>query len=140
MKFIGLDYTIQYKPGRHNVVADALSRRDTPANQFIGNSHLSVLHLSSIVPVWEEEARKSYVGDALVEKLKLEFENEDGTDGDWQVPPGLVKKKNKFYIGESGEVRKRIMKELHSLAIGGHSGVQATYQRIKRTFYWPGMN
>lgn len=98
-----------------------------------------MLHLSSIVHVWEKEARKSYVGDALVEKLKLEFENEDGTDDDWQVQARLVKKKNKFYIGESGEVRKRIMKELHSSAIGGHSGMQATYQRIKRTFYWPGM-
>lgn len=65
--------------------------------------------------------------------------NEDGIDGDWQVQAGLVRKKKKLDIGLSGGVRKRIMKELHASAIGGHSGMRATYQRIKRTFYWPGM-
>lgn len=28
---------------------------------------------------------------------------------------------------------------MHSTLPGGHSGIQATYQRIERTFYWPNM-
>lgn len=29
------------------------------------------------------------------------------------------------------------MQELHGSSLGGHSGITATYQRIKRQFYWP---
>src|SRR4051812_35253932 len=28
---------------------------------------------------------------------------------------------------------------LHSSALGGHSGMKATYHRIKQIFYWPGL-
>jgi hypothetical protein len=30
----------------------------------------------------------------------------------------------------------KILHALHSLAIGGHSGIAATYQRLKRIFHW----
>lgn len=40
--------------------------------------------------------------------------------------------------GDKAGVRSNIMLEMHSSAIGGHSGMQATYQRIKKKFYWPG--
>ncbi|KAJ4765914.1 polyprotein [Rhynchospora pubera] len=54
VKFIGPDYTIRYKRGKHNVVADALSRRDcnTQHDRLAnGVPHVSVSHLSSIIPV-----------------------------------------------------------------------------------------
>lgn len=31
------------------------------------------------------------------------------------------------------------MSALHASPIGGHSGVEVTYQRIKKIFYWPRM-
>jgi hypothetical protein len=33
----------------------------------------------------------------------------------------------------------QIVKALHASPVGGHSGVQATYHRVKKSFYWPGM-
>ncbi|KAJ4801231.1 polyprotein [Rhynchospora pubera] len=140
-KFIGLDYSIQYKKGKQNVVADALSRRNNlTTNSSTSNlNYLNNLQLSQVQPLWMEEVKKSYEGDMLVEKLVREFGGEDGIDDEWHIQAGLVKKKNRLYVGIGAEVRNKIMEELHATAIGGHSGMQSTYHRIKRSFYWPGM-
>ena len=36
-------------------------------------------------------------------------------------------------------MQTKIIAAFHSSAIGGHSGVQATYHRIKRLFHWKGL-
>jgi hypothetical protein len=36
-------------------------------------------------------------------------------------------------------LRAKILALLHSLAIGRHSGIKATYQRIRRIFHWPNL-
>ncbi|XP_026378896.1 uncharacterized protein LOC113273377 [Papaver somniferum] len=41
--------------------------------------------------------------------------------------------------GSSNNSRATILESTHASAIGGNSGIQATYMRIKSYFYWPGM-
>jgi len=36
-------------------------------------------------------------------------------------------------------IQTKLIAAFHSSAIGGHSGVQATYQRIKKLFAWQGL-
>lgn len=50
-----------------------------------------------------------------------------------------MKKNGRLYVGNSTDLRTRILTTLHSSAEGGHSGVAATVQRIERLFYWPGL-
>ena len=40
-------------------------------------------------------------------------------------------------MGNNTIAQQHIMQALHAGAVGGHSGVQATYQRIKALFAWP---
>lgn len=40
-------------------------------------------------------------------------------------------------MGGSGNWRTQILEEMHSSAMGSHSGITATYQRLKKFFYWP---
>lgn len=42
-------------------------------------------------------------------------------------------------MGADSDMRNQIILNLHSSALGGHSGNQATYQRIKSLFYWLGL-
>jgi hypothetical protein len=51
----------------------------------------------------------------------------------------LLRYKGRIYIGTDSDLKQHIMHSLHASAIGGHSGIVASYQRIKRIFYWPGM-
>jgi len=47
--------------------------------------------------------------------------------------------KGRICIGAKGELRQAILKELHDSSLGGHSGINATYLRVKRMFYWQKM-
>lgn len=125
-KFIGLDYTIEYKKGTSNRVADALSRR--------GKGEGGVLNsmISELKPEWLEDVKRSYEDDNNISKMLKESEK----DGDvWQELGGVIYKKRKVYIGKEGDLRDKIVREVHGSAIGGHSGILATYQRIKRYFF-----
>ncbi|KAJ4777533.1 polyprotein [Rhynchospora pubera] len=140
-KFIGLDYIIEFKKEKTNVVADALSRRNPMHNQDknIFSYHLNTLHTSFVQPMWEREVQRSYAQDELATKLLQEFRGVDAEDGDWKLEKGVLKKKGRLYVGSDAVIKEKILKELHATSIGGHSGMQATYQRIKKIFYWPGM-
>ncbi len=52
---------------------------------------------------------------------------------------GVLRYKDRIYVGKTGELRERLVKLFHSSTIGGHSGLLHTYQRVKRHFHWKGM-
>lgn len=42
-------------------------------------------------------------------------------------------------IGQDKSLQQKLFKALHQSTIGGHSRIKATYQRMKKLFYWTGM-
>jgi hypothetical protein len=42
-------------------------------------------------------------------------------------------------VGNNSGLQTKIIAAFHSTALGGHSGIQATYQRVKKLFTWPGL-
>jgi hypothetical protein len=42
-------------------------------------------------------------------------------------------------IGSNLALQTKLIAQLHDTPMGGHSGIQATYQRAKKLYYWPGM-
>lgn len=42
-------------------------------------------------------------------------------------------------MGKNQEAHKAVLLALHSSGLGGHSGVTATYQKVKSLFAWPNM-
>lgn len=56
---------------------------------------------------------------------------------DYSLVDGIIKYKNSIWVGTNQLAQRHILQALHSSAIGGHSGVNATYQRVKALFAWP---
>lgn len=47
----------------------------------------------------------------------------------------LINYKNRLHIESGGDLRKKILTQMHDSSLGGHSGQQHTYRRVKQTFY-----
>ncbi|KAJ3685492.1 hypothetical protein LUZ61_014656 [Rhynchospora tenuis] len=133
-KLLGLNYKIEYKKGIENKAADALSRIHGQEESEV----LSLHAITELVPSWIEDIQQSYVNDPWIEDLKEKMK-ENTSDDKITVHQGIVRYKNRICVGSSGEWRDKLLSEVHDSTLGGHSGVLATYQRLKKMFYWPQM-
>lgn len=52
---------------------------------------------------------------------------------------GVIRHKGKVWLGTNSLAQQHVMQAVHNSGTGGHSGVQATYYRIRQLFSWPGM-
>ncbi|XP_039019648.1 uncharacterized protein LOC120151187 [Hibiscus syriacus] len=119
------------KKGKSNVVADALSRQWEDQGQCL------VMGTTIIIPSWVQEVEASYKGDLLATDWITKLAVHATADNKWRYSKGILRYKDRVYIGEVGSLRLHILQTLHDSPHGGHSGSQATYQRIKSYFYWP---
>lgn len=52
---------------------------------------------------------------------------------------GLIKYKGRLHVGANLALQTKIIDALHNSPVGGHSGIQATYQRIRKLYHWSGL-
>ena len=129
-RLMGLQFKVLYRKGKENLAADALSR--------VG--HLMALQaISSTTPVWLQAVLNSYHTDVearqLLQSLSVNSPNEQG----FSLTDGLIRYKDHIWIGHNSALRTKVIAALHSTPIGGHSGIQATYYRVKKLFHWKGL-
>ncbi|KAL3534796.1 hypothetical protein ACH5RR_003257 [Cinchona calisaya] len=130
-KLLGFDYEIQYKKGVENGVADALSR-----NEWMGDLE-SLCPISSIQPGWIQEVIHSYEDDKDCQEAIVACLIGHTANTEYAYEKGLLKYKGKIYVGNGGDLRKKIVQSLYSSPLGGHLGQACYLQRVKVTFYWP---
>lgn len=129
-RLMGLQFKIVYRQGAENLAADALSR--------IG--HLMTIQArSEVQPTWMQEVINTYITDpdAQARLTQLAISSPD-THG-YELTQGLIRFNGRIWLGKNSALQTKIISALHSSAVGGHSGAQATYQRIKRLFAWHGL-
>ena len=129
-KLAGLQFRLQYKKGTENRVADALSR--------VGHA-FECSAISGAVPVWLQEVLNSYTNDLATQQLLAELAVVSPNSSGFSLKNGLVYKNSQLWVGANTALKTKIIAAFHSSAVGGHSGVQASYQRVKKLFHWPDM-
>lgn len=129
-KLIGLQYKFQYKKGVENKSADALSR----VGHFFSLQAILVAQ-----PVWVQEVLNSYVVDDQAQALLTELAISSPNTAGFSLSHGLIKKNGRIWLGCNSAIQTKIILAFHDSALGGHSGIQATYQWVKKLFLWKGL-
>lgn len=121
VKLLEFDYSIEYKKGKENIVADALSRRDT------------VFHaITSCVPDWIEEVKLSYCNDPDSSKLLKKVAGDVSDPPQYTVQDGIIKHGTKIYVGAATNMT--LLETFHQSAFrgwGGDSGIKGTISGSK---------
>ena len=136
-KLLGYAFIVEYKKGKENVVADALSRQ-VPSDEI--SSQNGVLCMISFpTPDWLAQLKSSYATDAHVKSILEAFQSgKEGPKG-FSMHNGLLLYKGRMYVGSCEALKTAILQQVHDGPWGGHSGVLKTLHRVQRDFYWPGL-
>ena len=122
-KLLGFDFTVEYKPGRTNVVADALSRRDAKEATLLVVSAPSFNLL--------EAFRAAASTDEGMRQMLARVEA--GALGDqWKIVDGLITYKNRLFVPATFLLLPEILAAAHN---DNHEGVQRTLHRLRRDFH-----
>ncbi|KAK4283600.1 hypothetical protein QN277_000533 [Acacia crassicarpa] len=127
-KLMGYDYEIHYKKGANNNAADALSR--------MPKMQLFQLTLSTCSEELLLGIKKSWEDDSEIQLLVQRLQQGNGVEGKFSWFDDLLHKGSRLVVGNSPTVKQKILEWLHSSYLGGHSGINATYQRVKTLFWW----
>ncbi|KAA3485506.1 Integrase, catalytic core [Gossypium australe] len=117
---LGYDYEIVYRKGSNNVAVDALSRVNS-----ITISQLRQLTGVTVVSELLSKVQALYLSDPKLHKLCAEVQNQSSPHP----------KKGKIMVGNNEEIRRAIFQHFHASAIGGHSGVVASGNRMASLLY-----
>lgn len=122
-----------YKKGSENIIADALSRKpqDTSAGELYGISTIHTELLSDIQHSWECDSE-------IQQRISQLKDGKQVKHYSWQQQ--VLCRKGRIVVGPDLNLQTKLIMMWHNDPMGGHSGVEVTYQKLKQTFYWKKMH
>ena len=132
-KMLGYDFEIIYKKWKLNVVADALSRKNEEVEALL-------CAISIIQPDWITEARDEWKKDNDVWTLIQKLQQDPSTSDTFSWKNDSLWYKDRLYLCKNSQVKQKILLELHTSPLGGHSGFLKTYHRVKKYFFGMALN
>jgi hypothetical protein len=112
---------IRHKPGKENIVPDALSRKHQLKVVYVGETKL------------QKEVRLANRHDEFAKEVRQNIQN--GVKSHFHLQNGLLwYKQNRFYVSE-GKLRDAILKECHDGPLAGHGGAKRTTTALKKSYY-----
>jgi hypothetical protein len=147
-KLLGYHFVVEYKQGKENKVADALSRKEdtdlktevekeTAYLQAQTQGHLCAISFPS--PTWLDDLRASYEEDEELKSLVSRLQASGEGEGHYTLNQGLLLYKDRFCIGKESGMKIKVLALIHDSPLGGHSGYLKSLHRAKKDWFWHGM-
>jgi hypothetical protein len=150
------DFSLNYHPGKANVVADAPSRKSLHMSMLMVKELELLEQFRDLSLVCEEtsygvklgmlkltsgildEIREGQQSDlSLVEKLTL---INQGRGGDFRIgEDGIMRCHDRVCVPAIPDLKKRILEEGHRSGLCIHPGATKMYQDLRKLFWWPGI-
>lgn len=150
--FSEYNFTVEYKPGKANHLADALSRRPDYESTITANT------VSSVKSPLLDEIRVAYNKDPHCKQLVEYFNSTDSSKSLNQLDSKAQSRLHRYSFHEGilyysldesdsprilvphdTELKNRILFEYHDTPVSGHLGRDKTYLAVSRDYYWPQM-
>lgn len=90
-----------------------------------------------VKPLWLTLVYESYNEDEETKELLRGLSINDSDYPEYKYCQGIIRYKERIYIGKGKDLRNHVIANLHDSVLGGHYGIQAIYQRVKMHFHWP---
>jgi RNase H-like domain found in reverse transcriptase/Integrase zinc binding domain/Chromo (CHRromatin Organisation MOdifier) domain len=130
------DFEMQYKSGKLNTVADALSRRSDHNDSLTEMNVVSKTIDSSLTgQLAVAQASDEFCQRVLESKLSV-----SEVKGGLSVRDGVVYKDQRVVVPANVPLKTRILQSYHDHPLAGHVGSEKTTELVKRDFYWPKMD
>ncbi|KAI3819877.1 hypothetical protein L1987_13729 [Smallanthus sonchifolius] len=121
------DCEIRYHPGKSNVVADALSRKD---HVILHCVRIQTDIQSRILEAQHVSVTEGNMYDEMSCGVELQLESK---------PNGLLYYLNRIWIPDRDDLRTFLMNETHKTRYSIHPGADKMYQDLRHQYWWPGM-
>lgn len=132
-KLLGYAYTIVYKPGKSNTIADALSRRDTsPDSQYLLLTSPTFDFFNILL------LENKTLPD--LKALHSDFSKDKSSHPHFSIHNGILYFKGKPYLRKDSTLIPLFLQEFHATPTDGHAGVTKTLYRLKENVYWDSMH
>lgn len=122
-KIQAYDFEIEYVKGKHNVVADALSRRP------------EINALSVVTTDWKSLLLVEYSKDSFACDL-LECTIQDDK---YKIVNDVIFYKDRIYLIPGSKLKEKILQSVHDIPLARHPGYFKTYRQIRERFTWKGL-
>nr|GFB34018.1 retrotransposon protein, putative, Ty3-gypsy subclass [Tanacetum cinerariifolium] len=130
--FSDYDCEIRYHPGKANVVADALSRKERAKPRRVRAMSMTI-HSSIKAKILEAQSEAFKNASTPTEMLKgLDNQLERKEDGGLYLA-------ERIWVLVYGNLRTLIMKEAYATRYSIHPGADRMYYDLRGLYWWPGM-